>query len=58
MLDEEHEVFDVVEFENAYGLGSLLQVAKEIGAQLKRYDFDRAKQSFFAEYSLDQLMRL
>lgn len=58
MLDERHEVFDVVEFENVYNLGNLVQGAQEIGAQLKGYDFERAKQSFFEEYSLDQLMRL
>ena len=58
MLDERNEVFDVVEFENVYGLGNLLQVAQQIGAQLKEYDFESAKKTFFEEYSLHRLMQL
>lgn len=58
MLDERNEVFDVLEFENVYGLGDLLQVAQQIGAQLEGYNFESAKQSFFEEYSLRRLMQL
>jgi hypothetical protein len=58
ILDEDHEVFDVVEFKNVYGLGGLLSAAREIGTQVKDYDFDRAKQAFNREFSLDQLMAL
>jgi hypothetical protein len=58
ILDEAHEIFDVVEFKNVYGLGGLLNAARELGAQIKDYDFDRAKQAFNREYSLDDLMAL
>lgn len=58
ILDEHHEIFDVVEFKNVYGLDGLLSAAREIGAQVKDYDFDRAKQAFNREFSLDRLMSL
>jgi hypothetical protein len=58
ILDEGHEIFDVVEFKNVYGLGGLLNAAREIGAQVKDYDFDRAKQAFNSEFSVDRLMAL
>jgi len=58
ILDEHHEIFDVVEFKNVYGLGDLLNMAREIGAQLEDYDFDRAKQAFNREFSLERLLAL
>ena len=58
ILDENHEVFDVVEFTNVYDLGALLTAAREIGAQLERYDFDKAKQAFFREFPMERLMAL
>ncbi len=58
ILDENHEVFDVVEFKNVYDLGGLLSVAREIGGHLKSYDFDKAKEAFFHECSMEQLMAL
>lgn len=58
ILDEHHEIFDVVEFKNVYGLGGLLNAAREIGAQVEDYDFDQAKQAFNREFTLDALLRL
>lgn len=58
ILDDKQQVFDLVEFENVYGLGSLLSAARDIGAHLQDYDFDRAKQAFMHEHSLESLMRL
>lgn len=58
ILDEDHEIFDVVEFKNVYGLGVLLNTAREIGAYVKGYDFDLAKLAFSREFSLDRLMGL
>jgi hypothetical protein len=58
ILDEHHEVFDVVEFTNVYDLGALLSAAREIGAHLESYDFDKAKQAFFNEFSMERLMAL
>jgi hypothetical protein len=34
ILDEKHEVFDVLEFKNVYDLGALLSAAREIGTHL------------------------
>jgi hypothetical protein len=58
IVDEQHRVFDVVEFENVYGLGGLLNAAREIGARLKDYDFEQAKRAFNNETSLERLMHL
>jgi hypothetical protein len=58
ILDEDHEIFDIVEFKNVYGLGGPLNVAREIGAHTEGYDFDRAKEAFNREFSLDRLMGL
>jgi len=58
MLDEEQEVFDVVEFENVYGLGNLLEASREIGATLTGYDFEAAKKAFNKEISLETLFRM
>ena len=58
ILDENHEVFDVVEFKNVYDLGALLSAAREIGTHLESYDFDKAKQAFFHEFSMERLMAL
>ena len=58
ILDENHEVFDVLEFKNVYDLGALLSAAHEIGTHLQSYDFDKAKQAFFHEFSLQRLMSL
>ncbi|MDE3104159.1 MAG: hypothetical protein KGK08_03195 [Acidobacteriota bacterium] len=58
IFDENHEIFDVVEFENVYNLGGLLNLAHEIGAHLKNYTFDEAKQAFFQEFSMERLMAL
>jgi hypothetical protein len=58
ILDENHEVFDVVEFENVYDLGALLSSAREIGTHLESYNFDEAKQAFFDEFPMERLMAL
>jgi hypothetical protein len=58
ILDENHEVFDVVEFKNVYDLGTLLNAAREIGADLASYDFEKAKEAFFHEFSMERLMAL
>jgi hypothetical protein len=58
ILDENHEVIDVGEFENVYDLGALLSAAREIGTHLESYDFDKAKQAFFHEFSMESLMAL
>lgn len=58
ILDENHEVFDVVEFKDVYDLGALLSAARDIGAHLESYDFDKAKQAFFHEFSMERLMAL
>ena len=58
ILDENHEVFDVLECKNVYDLGALLTAAREIGAHLESYDFDIAKQAFFQEFSMERLMAL
>jgi len=41
-----------------YDLGALLSAAREIGVHLKSYDFDKAKQAFFDEFSMERLMAL
>jgi hypothetical protein len=58
ILDEEQEVFDVVEFENVYGLGNLLNTSREIGATLAGYDFNAAKKAFNKEIPLEYLFRM
>lgn len=58
ILDEEHEILDVVEFQNVYGLDGLLNAAREIGDQVRDYDFEQAKQAFNREYTLDRLLSL
>lgn len=58
ILDENNEVFDVVEFENVYGLGRLLDAACDIGANLDGYDFEQAQHAFFREFSMEQIMAL
>jgi hypothetical protein len=58
ILDEEQEVFDVVEFENVYGLGNLLNTSREIGATLTGYDFNAAKKAFNKEIPLEYLFRM
>lgn len=58
ILDEKHEVFDVVEFENVYDLGGLLNAAREIDINIENYDFECTKQAFFREFPLDRLMAL
>ena len=51
-------MFDVVEFQNVYGLSTVLDVSREFGRDLRDYDFERAKLAFFNEVSMDRLMKM
>lgn len=58
IVDENREVFDVVEFTNNYGLDRLAAMADEISPSLNNYDFERARQAFLREIPQESLLRM
>ena len=56
ILDDKQQIFDVVEFENNYELGRLVEIASQIRPQLDGYDFGHASKAFLQEVPQESLL--
>ena len=49
ILDEQEEIIDVIEFENMYGLETLIHSCADVARHLSDYSFTEAREAFFSE---------